>query len=63
MEDVEIGRDSRIQDAIIDKHVVIPPETHIEFDVEEDRKKSDFLLFGCTLSFIDLSLWLPEFYV
>jgi len=39
MEDVEVGRGSRIQNAIIDKHVVIPPETHIGFDVEEDRKK------------------------
>jgi len=39
MEDVEIGRGSRIQNAIIDKHVVIPPNTHIGFDVEEDMKK------------------------
>jgi glucose-1-phosphate adenylyltransferase len=39
MEDVELGRGSRIHNAIIDKHVVIPPETHIGFDVEEDRKK------------------------
>jgi len=39
MEDVEVGRGSRIQNAIIDKHVVISPETHIGFDVEEDRKK------------------------
>jgi len=39
MEDVEVGRGSRIQNAIIDKHVVIPSETPIGFDVEEDRKK------------------------
>ena len=39
MEDVEVGRGSRIQNAIIDKHVVITPETYIGFDVEEDRKK------------------------
>jgi len=39
MEDVEVGRGSRIQNAIIDKHVVIPPETHIGFDAEEDRKQ------------------------
>lgn len=39
MEDVEVGRGSRIRMAIIDKHVVIPPETHIGFDPEEDRKK------------------------
>ena len=39
MEDVEVGRGSRIQNAIIDKHVVIPPETHIGFDAEENRKK------------------------
>jgi len=38
MEDVEIGRGSQIHNAIIDKHVVIPPETHIGFDMEEDRK-------------------------
>jgi glucose-1-phosphate adenylyltransferase len=39
MEDVEVGRGSRIRRAIIDKHVVVPPETHIGFDLEEDRKK------------------------
>jgi len=39
MEDVEVGRGSRIRMAIIDKHVVIPPDTHIGFDLEEDRKK------------------------
>ncbi|MFC2076698.1 glucose-1-phosphate adenylyltransferase [candidate division KSB1 bacterium] len=39
MENVEIGRGSRIKMAIIDKHVVIPPETNIGFDLEEDRKK------------------------
>jgi glucose-1-phosphate adenylyltransferase len=39
MEDVEVGRSSRIRNAIIDKHVVIPPDTHIGADVEEDGKK------------------------
>ena len=39
MEDVEVGIGSRIRMAIIDKHVVIPPETHIGFDLEEDRTK------------------------
>lgn len=39
MEDVEVGRGSRIQNSIIDKYVVLPPETHIGFDVEGDRKK------------------------
>jgi glucose-1-phosphate adenylyltransferase len=39
MEDVEVGRGSRIRRAIIDKHVVIPQETRIGFDLEEDRKK------------------------
>ena len=39
MEDVEMGRGSTIRMAIVDKHVVIPPETHIGFDPEEDRKK------------------------
>jgi len=39
MEDVEVGHGSQIHNAIIDKHVVIPPETHIGFDVEEDSKK------------------------
>ncbi len=39
MEDVEVGFGSRIRKAIIDKHVVIPPETRIGFDLEEDRKQ------------------------
>jgi glucose-1-phosphate adenylyltransferase len=39
MEDVEVGRGSRIRMAIIDKHAVIPPDTHIGFDLEEGRKK------------------------
>jgi len=38
MEDVEVGSGSRIQNAIIDKHVVIPPETHIGFDVGRTGK-------------------------
>jgi glucose-1-phosphate adenylyltransferase len=46
MEDVGVGLGSRIQNAIIDKHVVISPETHIGFDVEEDRKKHYVSLRG-----------------
>lgn len=38
MEDVEVGIGSRIRRAIIDKHVLIPPETRIGFDLDEDRK-------------------------
>jgi glucose-1-phosphate adenylyltransferase len=39
MEDVEVGQGSRIRKAIIDKHVVIPPETQMGFNIEEDKKK------------------------
>ena len=38
MENVDIGRRCRIRKAIIDKDVVIPPETEIGYDLEEDRK-------------------------
>lgn len=39
MENVDIGRHCRIRRAIIDKDVVIPPDTEIGFDAEEDRKR------------------------
>jgi glucose-1-phosphate adenylyltransferase len=38
MENVDIGRHCRIRKAIIDKDVIIPPETEIGYDLEEDRK-------------------------
>ena len=39
MDDVEVGRFSRIKKAIIDKHNTIPPYTQIGMDPQEDRKK------------------------
>jgi len=39
MENVDIGRHSRIRRAIIDKDVVIPPETEIGYNLAEDRKR------------------------
>jgi glucose-1-phosphate adenylyltransferase len=36
---VDIGRYSRIRRAIIDRHIHIPENTEIGFDLEEDRKK------------------------
>ncbi len=39
MDDVEVGRYSRIKKAIIDKHNVIPPNTQIGIDPQEDRKR------------------------
>ena len=39
MENVDIGRHCRIRRAIIDKDVVIPPETEIGYNREEDRKR------------------------
>jgi glucose-1-phosphate adenylyltransferase len=38
-EQVNIGRRARIRKAIIDKHIVIPPDTVIGYDLEEDRKR------------------------
>ncbi|MBX5484592.1 MAG: glucose-1-phosphate adenylyltransferase [Myxococcaceae bacterium] len=38
-ENVEIGRHCRIRRAIIDKNVVVPPNTTIGFDPEEDRRR------------------------
>ncbi len=39
MENVNIGRHCRIRRAIIDKDVIIPPETEIGYHLEEDRKR------------------------
>ncbi len=38
-ENVEIGRHSRIQRAIIDKNVTIPPGMTIGYDLEQDRRR------------------------
>jgi glucose-1-phosphate adenylyltransferase len=38
MENVDIGRYCRIRKAIIEEDVVIPPNTTIGYDLEEDRK-------------------------
>jgi glucose-1-phosphate adenylyltransferase len=39
MENVDIGRHCRIRRAIIDKDVVIPPETEIGYDLEKDNQR------------------------
>ncbi|OGW38302.1 MAG: glucose-1-phosphate adenylyltransferase [Nitrospirae bacterium GWD2_57_9] len=39
MENVEIGRHCRIRKAIIDKDVIIPPNTEIGYNLEQDRKR------------------------
>ena len=39
MSDVEIGRHCRIMKAIIDKRNIIPPNTAIGYDPEDDRKR------------------------
>lgn len=39
MENVEVGRYSQIKKAIIDKNVIIPPNTKIGFNKEEDLKR------------------------
>jgi glucose-1-phosphate adenylyltransferase len=41
MDHVEIGRGCRIKKAIVDKHNIIPPDTHIGIDPQEDRKRFD----------------------
>jgi len=38
-DDVEIGRHCRIKNAILDKHVKIPPGTVIGHDLDEDRQR------------------------
>jgi glucose-1-phosphate adenylyltransferase len=39
MENVDIGRHCRIRKAIIDKDVIIAPDTEIGYDLEKDRKR------------------------
>lgn len=39
LDNVEVGRNCRIKKAIIDKHNVIPPNTQIGIDPNEDRKR------------------------
>jgi glucose-1-phosphate adenylyltransferase len=39
MEHVRIGEHARIRRAIIDKDVVIPPQTEIGYDLEADRSR------------------------
>ena len=39
LENVEIGRYSKIRRAIIDKDVIIPPQTVIGYDNDEDKKR------------------------
>ena len=36
---MNIGRHSRIRNAIIDRHVVLPEHTEIGYDLEADRKR------------------------
>lgn len=46
MENVEIGRHSQINRAIIDKNVSIPPYTKIGFDKDEDLKRGFYVSSG-----------------
>lgn len=46
MENVSIGRHSEIQRAIIDKNVIIPAETKIGLDREEDEKRGFYVSAG-----------------
>ena len=39
MDDVDVGRRARIRRAIVDKGVVIPPDTEIGYDPESDRQR------------------------
>lgn len=39
MEGSQVGRRCRIRRAIIDKNIIIPPDTVIGYDVEEDRRR------------------------
>ncbi len=46
LENVKVGRHSRINRAIIDKNVAIPPYTEIGFNREEDLKRGFFVSEG-----------------
>jgi glucose-1-phosphate adenylyltransferase len=39
MEGVNVGRHAKVRNAIIDKHVTIPPAARIGYDLTEDRKR------------------------
>lgn len=39
MDDVTVGRHSRLRRVIVDKHVEIPPRTLIGYDLEHDRRR------------------------
>ena len=46
LKNVKVGRHSRINRAIIDKNVAIPPYTEIGFNREEDLKRGFFVSEG-----------------
>ena len=37
--DVKVGKNCKINMAIIDKDVIIPPDTEIGYDPEQDKKR------------------------
>jgi glucose-1-phosphate adenylyltransferase len=39
LEGVDVGRNTKIKRAIVDKEVQIPPGTEIGYDLEEDAKR------------------------
>jgi glucose-1-phosphate adenylyltransferase len=49
MQDVEIGDGAQIQNAIIDKGNVIPADTRIGFNIEEDRQRFDMTKSGIVI--------------
>ena len=49
MENVDIGRHCRIRRAIIDKDVMIPPETEIGYNLAEDKKRYHVTASGITV--------------
>jgi glucose-1-phosphate adenylyltransferase len=49
MEGVEVGRYAKIQRAIIDKDVKVPPSTVIGFDPQEDRRRFSVTESGITV--------------
>ena len=46
MKNVEIGRYAKINKAIIDKNVIIPPYMEIGFDHDEDRRRGFYVSEG-----------------
>ena len=47
--DVDIGRDSTIRRAVIDRHCHLPAGTRIGFDPDEDRRRFHVTAGGITL--------------